>query len=370
MATLPADARAQFFVHTTADPAATPPVDEAGPAHFPASAWSAGPPDNGEHLIDRPEAAFAWVGLRLGGEGTTTPAVEQIRLEFDHLTYLDHLPAIYREDEAADAFLPRFLALTESLLADVEGEIDGLDRLLDPAAAPTPFLVQLARWLALDTTADWDEADLRDAVAHAYAESAARGTASGLRATLRRFTGVDAVVEEPVLQAAWWALAGGEASPDTERETSVLGVTTMLAAAEPQGAVLGSTAMLDRAHLIGGDEYGAPLFETVAHRFTVRLYQGRTYSEERVRAVQGLLEQERPAHTEYLLCRIDPRLEIGLQSRVGVDAIVGGEPLPARLDQDAVLGDSLVLGGEPPGRIGDRSGIGVTTLLGGAGVGD
>jgi phage tail-like protein len=370
MAALPRDAHAQMFVHTTNDAATTPPVDAAGPNPFPAPGWSPGPPDLGEYLINQPETRFAWIGVRLSGEGRTSATVEQIRLEFDHATYLEHLPAHYRRDDATTDFLPRYLALAESLLGEVEGEIAGLSRLLDPAGAATPFLAQLARWVALDVSPEWGEAQLRDAVAQAYPGSAGRGTAAGLRAALRRVTGVDAWIEEPVVQAAWWALAGGEASPDAERETSVLGVTTMLAAAQPQGSVLGSTAIVDGSHLIGGDEYGSPLFATVAHRFTVRLYRGASYSQERMRAVEALLDLEKPAHTEYRVCRIDARFAIGLQARVGIDAIVGGEPTATRLDDNAVLGDTLVLGGEPPGRVGERSQIGVTTLLGSASVQD
>jgi phage tail-like protein len=367
---LPRDAHSQFFVHTTDDPAARPPVNQAGPDHFPASAWSPGPPDLAQHLVDVADGRLAWVGVRLRGEGTASAAVEQVRLEFDNSTYLDHLPAIYREDTTTDTFLPRYLALVESVFGEVEEELRGLGRLLDPAAAPAPFLAQLARWLALEPSGEWDEADLRAAVAEAYTEAAASGTARGLRAALRRFVGVDALVEEPVVQTAWWALAAGEGRPEAELETSVLGVTTVLAGADPQGAVVGSTATIDRSHLIEGDDYGAPLFEGVAHRFTVRLYQGGTYSEERQRAVEALLERERPAHTEVLVCRVEPRLAVGRQSRIGIDAIVGGEPVPAGLDGDALLGEGLVLGGRPPRRVGEGGGIGVTTVLGGGGVRD
>jgi phage tail-like protein len=350
---LPTDAHAQFFLHTTDDPAARPPVDQTGPDHFPAPAWWPGPPDLAQHLVHVPDTTLAWVGVRLSGEGTASPAVEQVWLEFDNSTYLNHLPAIYHEDAASDAFLPRYLALVESVFGEVEDETRGLGRLLDPAAAPAPFLAQLARWLALPVSGDWEEADLRAAIAAAYAEAAATGTARGLR-------------EEPVAQTAWWALAD-EDGPEAERETSLLGVTTVLAGAEPQGAVVGSTATVDRSHLIEGADYGAPLFEGVAYRFTVRLYQGAGYSEERRRAVEALLERDKPAHTEHLVCRVEPRLTVGMQSRVGVDAIVGGEPLPAGLDGDALLGQRLVLAGRPAGRIGEQGRIGVTTVLEGPG---
>ncbi|GGO94445.1 phage tail protein [Wenjunlia tyrosinilytica] len=367
---LPKDAHVRFSVHTTDDPAAAPPVDEAGEDPFPAPSWCSGPPDLGEFLIDRPEAKLAWVGLRLGGEGTASAAVDQIRLEFDQPTYLDHLPALYRHDHGASDFLPRYLALVESLFAEVEGQTADLSRLLDPAGAPAASLDRLASWAGLRASPCWSQAQLRDAIARAYPESAARGTPAGLRAALRNVTGVDAWIEEPVVQAAWWALADDAAAPQAQRDTSVLGVTTVLAAAQPQGAVLGSTAVVDGSHLIGGDEFGAPLFETVAHRFTVRVYGGAASREERLRAVAAFLDREKPAHTEYVICPVEPRFAMGSQARIGVDAVVGGEPAPARLDGNAVLGDGLVLGGRPPGQVGERARIGMTTLLGSASVQD
>ncbi|BDU01028.1 MULTISPECIES: phage tail protein [Nocardia] len=361
MVTLPADAHVQFFVHTTNDPASEPAVEETAADPFPAPAWSPGPPELGEFLIDRPATRFAWVGIRFTGDGTSTAELQQIRLEFDHAGYLQHLPAIYR-DEQPHTFLRRYLALVESLFGEVQDATTGLSRLLDPAVAE-PFLTTLARWLAVDRAPQWDTGALREAVTHSYAESAHRGTPAGLRQALRRHTGVDAWIEEPIVTGAWWALAAGETSPAAERETSVLGVTTMLAAAEPQGAVLGSTATVDRSHLIDNAEYGMPLFDTVAHRFTVRLYQGANYSAERAAAVEALLERERPAHTDYVICRVDPGLAVGT-ARVGIDTVIGGDAPPARLDGEAVLGAGFVLGGAPPGRIGESSQLGVTTLLG------
>lgn len=364
MAAPPQSAHIRFFVHTTDDPAATPPIDPAGPDPFPSPAWSPGPPDLGEHLIDRPPARLAWIGLRFDGQGAGSPAVEQIRLEFDHSGYLEHLPAIYRPEPEQTGFLPRYLALVESLFGEVEAEVADLGRLLSPAAAPGPFLAELARWVGLEPSPTWTEAELRDAVAHALTEAADRGTAAGLRAALRRATSMDALVEEPIVQSAWWALAAGETSPAAERGTSVLGLTTVLAAAEPQGAILGSTAVVDGSHLISGDEFGAPLFESVAHRFSVRVYRGAAFSPERLRAVRELVDRERPVHTVGRVGVVEPRFAIGLQATIGVDAIVGGEPPATRLDDGAVLSEAFVLGGEPPGRVGERARIGVTTVLG------
>ena len=53
---------------------------------------------------------------------------------------------------------------------------------------------------------------------------------------------------------------------------SRLGVSTVLAPAQPDGAVVGSTAIMDRSHLTNGADFGAPLFDDVAYRFTVSGY--------------------------------------------------------------------------------------------------
>jgi hypothetical protein len=181
------------------------------------------------------------------------------------------------------------------------------------------------------------------------------------------------VVHEPLLHSGWWALPGqasscGEAGETTTREWthtdgSVLGWTTTLVAAEPQGAVVGTTATLDGSHLITGEEFAAPLFDDVAHQVQVLMYPAVSGDHRTVERVREVIEREKPAHVTYHLCIATPELRIGIQARLGLDAIVSGERSPTRLAQPAVSGAALVLAGSPPGRIGPRSQVGVTTRL-------
>jgi hypothetical protein len=62
------------------------------------------------------------------------------------------------------------------------------------------------------------------------------------------------------------------------------------------------------------------------------------------------------------LCIIEPRMRVGFQARVGIDAVVAG-PLPA-IKLGETLGDSITLGGDPAGRIGKRSQVGQTMRVG------
>ncbi|MEV0388531.1 hypothetical protein, partial [Nonomuraea sp. NPDC050643] len=140
---------------------------------------------------------------------------------------------------------------------------------------------------------------------------ARRGTAAGLRAAIRAQTGARAVIAEPLQHTHWWVL--GEQR---------LGLETMVPAGEPGGAVLGAGATLDASFL--DPSPGTALFESVAHRFGVRVYRG----DARPAAVRRVVERESPAHTAFHVCVIEPRMRLGVQSVLGVDSVVA-EPAPA-----------------------------------------
>jgi hypothetical protein len=138
----------------------------------------------------------------------------------------------------------------------------------------------------------------------------------------------------------------------------------MLAPAHAQGAVVGTTATLDQSHLITNEDFGLPLFEDVAHQFSVQVYRGQMKCAETLPQVRVVIELEKPAHTSYHLCIIEPRMRIGFQARVGIDTAVSG-PLPAMTSGEALaLGQDTVLGGQPPARVGEHTTVGPTARVG------
>jgi hypothetical protein len=130
--------------------------------------------------------------------------------------------------------------------------------------------------------------------------------------------------------------------------------------------VLGSTATYDESSLITIDEFGAPLFSSVAHRFIVRLHKAQTGGPKRQKELEAIIEREKPAHTTAHICLIEPGLTIGHQAQLGIDSVVGGQPSLARLDASS-FSSNLQLGGDPAGRVGVESRLGQTTRLGDAG---
>lgn len=366
----------RLFAHTSNDITSRPEVGPDADDPFSDPKWQPASTELSSDIEDLfiggDPALYLWVGAMLSGDGRSSPVLAQLKVEFDHRTYLNNLPAIYREDSACGDFLIRFLSLFETFFDGTETVIDNLARLFDPGAVPPEYLTWLAGWLALELDEEWDDSKQRRAIADAFAMYSRRGTARGLRDTLRFVAGIDATIEEPILHAEWWALPGqsgscgcdGGAKPGGEKswadtENSVLGVTTMLAPAHPQGAVIGSTAMLDQSHLIGNAEIGSPLFAGVAHRFTVQVFRGQLQCAETVNRIGDLIRREKPAHTEYHLCVVEPRMRVGYQARVGIDAVVGGAPVPAGPGDER----GALLGGQPSAGIGEASLVGITTRV-------
>jgi hypothetical protein len=102
----------------------------------------------------------------------------------------------------------------------------------------------------------------------------------------------------------------------------------------------------------------------VAHQFSIQLYRTQLHCAETLPRVKAIIEREKPAHTEYHLCVIEPRMRVGFQAQVGKDAVVGGPASEVTLHEGMMLDRKSSLGGEPSGRIGEQSRVGVSTRVG------
>lgn len=375
--TIAAGTHVQIFVQTSRRGGASilpaPPLDPAQPP-FGNAGWIPVPSGVPEYLFAGAPDQDVWVGIQFTGEGAATPVVRQMLLEFDHQTYINQLPAVFSKDESGREVLIRLLSLLDGAFEDVEDLIRHLPAWFDPAATPPDFLKWLSGWVALEHRDDWGEAKQRAAISEAYALYAQRGTPGGVLAALKFFLGVNAVIDEPILHANIWTLpydddnctcasCGASAALPPGVSPSLLGISTTLACAEPQGAVLGSAA-LGQSQIASDDDYGTPLFSRLANRFTVRLYRGA--GADRLDAVRALLETEKPAHVLSHACVIEPILRVGFQARIGIDTIVGNSSerrAPSRLGQPG-HGDrgGLVLGGDSAA-IGESASVGQTIRL-------
>ena len=323
-AALPAGTHLQLFAFTS--DAGHAPFHPADDEPFSEQGWTALPRDVLDVLIPNAPAQHLWIGGIVQSGGNASPLLRQMRVDYGRDSYLKYLPAIYGADESARDLLERFLSLFESVQGGLEEKINDLPLLFDSGAAPggdlPSWLSWLSGWLAFDLAETWSEQDARPHLAEAFALYGKRGTVAGLRQYLKWYAGVEARIEEPGQQAAIWSLG----------ENSALGFTTALAPAQLAGAVLGTTSTLDRSHLTSDDMPGAALFDDVAHQFCVQVYCADLTRPGALAAAREVLEREKPAHTDYHLCVIEPRCRVGAQARVGIDAIIARAAPQAQFD--------------------------------------
>jgi len=296
------------------------------------------------------------------GDGSSSPVVREIRLTHDEDGWLPLLPAIYTRNETSRVFLTRALAAFESAM-DVESRlIDDLPLLFDADAAkdvlPRPsWLDWLAQWVDAELEESWDDSTRRSVVADAFRMHARRGTKEAIRRLVALHTGATPFITELSAGGGLWSLG-----------VTTLGEDSALASASPNGAVLGTTAIVDHSHLIGEEHRGAPAFEDVAHHFIVQVYASQVSSAGGVARVKALLDREKPAHTTYHLCPIEPRMRVGFQARLGIDTIVGGPPRAKAIGDGFMLGEDAVLGDSRSRRktgsiIGDTARVGIGATL-------
>ena len=245
--------------------------------------------------------------------------------QLSHL--LDYLPAIFQEPPGDASALPvgRFLMAFESILlglqksraaewADVQQQpgleeilggarqqgtaellLEGIDRYFDPGPdyptdpvkvkdynrAPSEFLGWLAGWVALALRDDWTDDHKRKFIAKAVQLYRLRGTKAGVIQFVQTYTGGPPI--EISEQGAQFQLG----------VHSQIGVDTVLDSGTP---------FFFRVTLTSSDPVGF---------------------QKQIDIVTALIEMQKPAHTSFSLDVKTLQFQIGVNSRIGVDTLLG-----------------------------------------------
>lgn len=293
-------------------------------------------------LVQSPQGQYLWLRLELMGEGYATPVIGAARIHYPRDSYLQYLPAVYAMDEESRAFLERFLALFQTEWDAVEAKIESIAAYFDPDAVPEgAFLDYLSQWLALPLEGEWSETQKRRLLSAAPALYERRGTPASLRAYLRIYL-ANLTALEPDEQGDFPLLIEGFRRRDhlmlTDAATREIGGDDPGHALLGRGHPLWSASVVARlqldvyaregqARLVSTGDPARDVFHEYAHRFRVYLPSAWIVDRNAEDMVLRALDTEKPAHTEYDLCLVEPRLRVGIQSSVGVDTIIGDYPV-------------------------------------------
>jgi phage tail-like protein len=120
-------------------------------------------------------------------------------------SYLDHLPAIFRQEPFVGRFLlafERVLTSTDAQQPGLETTISHLADYLDPTTTGAEFLPWLAGWVTLSLRADWDETTKRSFIQQIVPLYRLRGTKAGLQRMLELYTGQRPDIDDDFEQSA------------------------------------------------------------------------------------------------------------------------------------------------------------------------
>ena len=289
------------------------------------------------------EGRFAWVRAHLRSAApAVSPMLRQVRFATAAEDYLDHLPLAYRRHDA-DGFLARWLKLLRSEFSRIEETIEDLPRLADPDFTPADTLRWLAEWLAFEVPPIADEDEARALIALAVGLFARRGTPASIAEFAALHTGVRPAIVEAFTQRRAWVLG----------VSSRLDFDTRLAPFEPTGLQIPDpagqpcppgpigSAVVGASGPLQDYQIGLPLFSEEAYRFCVVVDAYRVRDAGLLQELRRIVDREKPAHTDYRIEVVAPELRVGLQARVGIDAIVG-EARPGGLDTTRLGFDSLL----------------------------
>ncbi|MBW4518165.1 MAG: type VI secretion system baseplate subunit TssG [Scytolyngbya sp. HA4215-MV1] len=321
--------------------------------------WLTGQMNGEDFLVLSPPGRFLWLKMRFAGNGIASPVLQDLEVHFPRQSYLQYLPAVYQSDPISKDFLDRFLSIFQTVLGGVEEKIDHLAAYFDPDGAPNrPFLEWLAGWLDMTFYQNWPLATCRRLLRHAPELYRQRGTAAGLKQLLWLALGVRVEILEHFRLRQWLLLN----SQSTLGGRSVLWGNALL-----NDAFLGDTPPLGTFPLLGESTSIEEGVAGYAHRFSVFVPAAQLRSPTVERQIRSLIDAEKPAHTQYILHKVEPHFRVGVQSTVGLNLMVGTYPQPV-LNHCSTLGVDTVLNSTPETRnipaiqVG-RDRVGINTAL-------
>lgn len=328
-------------------------------ADLPADRWRGAVPNGADLLVQSTPARYLWIRIQFKGNGKDTPVLQRVKVFFPRESSLRYLPAIYQQDEVSRSLLDRFLSIFDTMFGKATDELRDFVRYLDVDGVHEDFLNWLGGWIAISFEGKWTPEQKRELLRQAPELFRKRGTVAGLKDYLRIYTGCEVHILEHFALRRWLFMN----ADGTLGHSSTLwghGIVERLQ--------LGENSRIGDFRLIGvGDPERDP-FHVFAHKFSVFIPATCIRTEVEEHTVQRLIEQEKPAHTQAFICKLEPRLRVGVQSTVGIDTMVGGYPCLV-LGKVSTLGWDALLGSAPeqrgPAMIQvEHTRVGVNTVVG------
>jgi phage tail-like protein len=271
--------------------------------------------NNPDCLVESPPGRYLNLQFNLQSTGAVTPQIHAIQVFFPRQSYLQYLPSVFSDDDQSRLFLDRFLSIFQTTFDSIDEFLDNLWHLFDPFMTPAKVFPWLAAWIALPIDPTMPLAQQRQLLKTAFQTYRIRGTVAGLQQVIQAYTGVANIrILEHFRLRNWTFLpvAGGLS------EGARLWSKSFYARLQ-----VGVHATVGQFKLTNAPAPASEPYDWGANQFSV-LFPANPYNvSETAAAIETVLDREKPAYTQAFLCPVFPRLRVGVQATLGVDAYVG-----------------------------------------------
>ena len=248
-------------------------------------------------LLHDVSGRYVWLFIELYSAGEEPAEIVDVRLFLPAVSWIDHLPQIYRSSDSGAHFLERYLGIFQTLYEELDAEIAEMSHRFDPESTELHFLEWLAGWLDINDTEIWTEEQLRELLSKAVRLFRNRGTKQALSEIIELYTG-----EKPFIIEGF-----------NIKE---------IAATIPNGKRL--------LEMYGGNPYTVTVLVKPGHDTAV---------------IRRIAMEMLPVTAELNLVELDPYIFLDNYAYLGVNSSLGYYP-PAVLDGSSQLMLST-LGGDP-----------------------
>jgi phage tail-like protein len=301
-------------------------------------------------LVQGPPGRYLRITFNLQSKGAATPQIHAIQVFFPRQSYLQYLPAVLQDDDESRLFLDRFLSIFQTTFDNLDAFIDNLWYMFDPLMTPDNVFPWLAAWLALPVDPTMPLSEQRQLLKGAFQTYRMRGTVAGLQKVIQDYTGVTNIRILEHYRLRNWTLVPlhdgrepvGAPVSGGLNEGARLWSRNFYARLQ-----VGVQSTVGQFKLTNAPAPASEPYDWGANQFSV-LFPANPYTaSETVAKIEPVLDREKPAYTQAFLCPVFPRLRVGVQATLGVDAYVGKANAMilgklATLNYDSVLARSQV----------------------------
>jgi phage tail-like protein len=309
-----------------------------------------------------PPGRYLWLRLTFSGDGTVTPEISRMEVNWPRVTSRRFLPSSLSPDPESADFLDRFMLAFDRVRTGYTQKLDLLAAFFDPLATPAAdpgtsgpdFLDWLGAWIGVALERNWPVAARRRLVRQAASLFRLRGTPAGLKRHVALYTGVEPKLIEHFRLRRWLTLGTGR----LDGGLALYGPEVVARLQLDVFAQTGQFELIDT-----GDPLTDP-FGAYAHRATL-LVPAADPADARYRAtVERIVALAAPAHVEVSVRLLAAGFRVGCNAVLGAATRLPQRAGAVRLDTTQ-LDTPARLAGAQGFRLGPRGGarLGADTRL-------